>query len=280
MKSTILMGPPGSGKTTMYVKTAINRPVLAIDADRKLRSMTCAIEAEKAGELFIWELDEPLIEEKLAVRLRQVVVDNAKPMKEPKGWYKFADYCARLETDPIAQKCGTWAFDSATVIGAHCQRLITFLDKKGKSTMSPRNWGEYLMMWQETITEIIDVAKKLDKDVIFTVHQRVGEVPGENNTVIKRKGEGGVVERDYIGTMMVKVVPSIMGQFGLEMGAYVEEFYRLDVRVDKDGTPKWFCRVVPDGRSDLRTSVPVTQPEFVPDFHAIWKPTIKTVRRT
>lgn len=311
MRTCILMGPPGSGKTTMYLKTLPRDayPILVIDADRKLRSMPEGAEAITRGEAFVWELDEPLNEGKLAMRLR-ALAKNEKPLLPPKGWIKFAQFAEDLEKRSKPgeellpqEKARSITIDSATVVGAHAMRAITYEDPKGVATLSPRDWAYYLMTWQETMTEFVDFCKKrrcmeqgcvitttsppsiitecpvhhkplYDKNLIWCVHQRVGETPLENNKVIKSRGEGGVVNREYLGTMQVKIVPSIQGQFGLEMGAYADEVYGLDVVLDKDGKPRWVCRVVPDGRRDLRTSVPGISMsetvEFEPDFRKIW----------
>jgi len=271
MRSCILMGPPGSGKTTMYVKTAPRRPILVIDADRKLRSLPFVVPLIEKGDIFCWELDEALVEEKLSLRLKRFVA-NEKPLKEPKGWLKFAQFAEDLESKPEAKEAGTIVIDSLTLAFAHALRLITYWDDKGSATLSPRNWAGYLTMCQETISEFIDYSTRQDKDLIFTVHEKVGEIPTDTGKVIKRKGDGGIIEREYIGTMNVKVVPSIMGHFAYELAAYVQEFYALNVVLDKDRKPKWVCRVMPDGSRDLRTSYDTKgEVEVEPDFRKIWK---------
>jgi len=63
-----------------------------------------------------------------------------------------------------------------------------------------------------------------------------------------------------------------MGHFAYELAAYVQEFYALNVVLDKDRKPKWVCRVMPDGSRDLRTSYDTKgEVEVEPDFRKIWK---------
>lgn len=272
MKSCVLMGPPGSGKSTMYIQTLPPDayPILVVDADRKLKSMEVAHPFLADGRIICWELDEPLTEEKLAQRLRNLA-ENKKPSTPPKGWTKFCSFAEDLEKKLEAKEAKTIVVDSGTVVGAHAMRMITYNDPKGAATLSPRDWAYYLMIWQETVTEFLDFCRKNDKNFIITFHERVSEVPGENNKVIKSKGEGGVVNREYIGTMNMKIVPSIQGQFANEVGAYFEEFYALNV-VMQDDKPKWVCRIMPDGRRDLRTSYTTTKDIVTePDFRKIWK---------
>ena len=270
MRSCVLMGPPGSGKPTMYVKPALRRPLLVIDADRKLRSLPFVAPLIEKGDILCWELDEALVEEKLSTRLKRFI-RNEKPAKEPRGWLKFVEFCEIIETSEEANKAGTIVIDSYTVALAHALRLITYWDDKGTATLSPRNWAGFLTMCQETTTEIIDFCIRKDKDLIITVHEKIGEIPLDSGKVTKRKDVSGMITREYVGDMRVKVVPSIMGQFAYEFGLYVQEFYALSVSV-KNGVPTWICRVMPDGNRDLRTSLDTNgETEFEPNFHKIWK---------
>jgi hypothetical protein len=253
----------------MILKTAIRRPLLGLDIDRKLKSMEIATPMIDKGDLFVWELTEPLTEEKLAQRLKRVA-NNEKPMKPPKGWPMFCNMAEKLETAEEAKKAQTIFIDSGTLLGAHLLRSILWEDPKGTATMSPREWAYYLMMWQEVMTEFLDFCRSNDKDFMITVHQKIGEIPTKDNKVIKTKGEGGVINREYIGAMSLKIVPSIQGQFANEIGMMVEEMYGLDVVMDGD-KPRWVCRVLPDGRRDLRTSYNVKEAEFAPDFAKIWR---------
>lgn len=262
--SILLQGPPGSGKTTMAALTAVNKPVYFIDFDRKLDTAAHIIPAIQAGEVTYDEIAEALVEEDMKMRIKRLV-KNEKPVKEPRGWYMFAELADKLEKNEKFLKAGTVVLDSMTRAAAHLDRLITYTDDKGTSTFSQRNWGSFLKMWQETVTILIDTAKAHGKDIIFIVHERVSEIPGPNTKVTYDDNNN----RHFIGTLNMRVAASIPGQFGIEIGSYFEEVYGLGVVFD-GGKPKWVCNVLPDGKRDLRTSHAVTTGEHPCDFRVIW----------
>jgi len=269
-RSALLIGPPGSGKSTMACLTAPNKPVHVIDVDRKISAMANLKPAINKGELTYWEVDSPLIEGSLSDRAVGYA-KNLKPTLSPRGWLKFAELVSKLDREEPAKSAGTWFIDSFTRVGEHLKRLITHLSEKGHATLVDREWGTYLGMFEETTTTIIDAARDLGKDVLFSVHERVSEVPGDANVrVIKTKDREGIMRREYLGPMEVKIAASIEGQFGIKIGTYFAEVYGLGVELDKEGNPKWTCRILPDGRRDLRTSYEVKSAIVEPDLSKIW----------
>lgn len=265
MKTVLLIGPPGSGKTTMIGLTAPRRPVHFVDIDRKIKAMESL---RNDSDITSWDLSETLSEDSLVSRVARIA-DNKKPLKPPLGWTRFAEMVDRLDKDPIALEAGTWVVDSTTQLVTHLKNIILFHSGSGGSVMSPREWGYFLSMWSETITTLRDAAIKHDKDLMLTVHERVSEIPNRSTKLTHEK-VGTAVERVFLGSMDMKIAPSIDGQFGLLMASYFEEVYALRVEMS-EGKPKWICRVKPDGLRDLRTSFVVDREEFPPDFRIIWK---------
>lgn len=264
-KTVTLLGPPGTGKTTMAGLTAVNRPVHFLDIDRKVRAMESL---RGLNDITTWELAETLSEDSLKSRVIRMAKGD-KPQTAPQGWLKFAEMCDRIDKDEVSLRAGTWVVDSVTQLGPHLKNIILYHSGTGTSTMSPREWGYFLSMWSETITILRDAAIKHNKDLIVTVHERVSDIPNRTTKVVHEKDRAGVVQREFLGSMDMKISPSIDGQFGLLMASYFEEVYGL--RVDMEGgKPKWVCRVKPDGLRDLRTSFDVDREEFPPDFRVIW----------
>lgn len=271
MKSVLLQGPPGSGKTTMMCRTAVRRPVHVCDVDRKLASMQNLQDILASGDLTFTEINCPIVTDDLVGRVMRLD-KNLKPASQPQGWNMFARWAKSLDSDEVAQRAGTWGIDSITRLVEHLKQLILFHDERGISTFSERNYGTLLQFLGEVMTILIDAAKKYDKDLIIAVHERPNELPAVGGKVVKSRSPQGTVTREYLGPMDVKICASIEGQFGHRIGSYFEEVYGLSV-VSKGASamPEWTCRVLPDGIRDLRTSYKVTKPEFPCDFREIWK---------
>ena len=270
-----LMGPYGSGKTTMAVKTALKKPVHVCDIDRKISDTAEFEPLINRKELTFWELDDTLSEDRLGGRMTSLL-ESKKSDRPPKGWTKFAAYCDRLDNDLVAKTAGTLVFDSYTVLALHMRTHMQYLS--GKTKLIWDSWVSWGQMWKETTSILIDYAKQNDKDLIVTLHERDKELSGDNTkgVIIKRDMSGNPV-KDYIGQMDIHVVGSIDGQFGIDFGAMFTDVYSLRVDVnDRTTVPTWMCRVHPDGRRNLRCSAKqqfkdnVLVSEFPPNFHTIF----------
>jgi len=248
----------------MIARTALNRPVHFIDIDRKVQS--CGLDLP---DVTVWEIAESLTEDSMADRLK-ALVDNRKPKSAPQGWPLFSKMVDELPKRKEAMAAGTWAIDSYTRLQDHLKRQILYLDDRGASNLSPRNYGALLSMLEEATSQLIDLAKAYGKDLVVTVHEKVSEVPGPGTKVVHERNKQGEVEREFIGSMDMKITPSIEGQFSLKMLSYFDEAYGLYVDASSS-RPVWKCRVMPDGRRDLRTSLKVEHTDFPCDFREIWQ---------
>jgi hypothetical protein len=268
MASIALMGPPGSGKTTMACLTAPG-PIHVVDIDRKIRSMSGLQKSIADGNLTYREIGETLTEDSMARRLDALVKDE-KQTRPPRGWSNFANYCAELEKDADAKSCRTLVIDSYTQLAMHMKAHIQFL--RGKSKFVWDDWSTWKSMWTEVTTILVDYALANDKHLVVILHERVSEKPGQQTgKVIVSTGGKGEKTREYIGTMDVRIAGSIEGAFGLEFGSYFTDVYGLRVEAERDKAPRWVCRVQPDNQRDLRCSFDTKGVlEFEPDFRKIW----------
>lgn len=272
MSTIALMGPPGSGKTTMACLTA-PPPVHVVDIDRKVRAISSFKSGLENGSITYREIGETLSEDSLARRLDALVKDE-KMARAPRGWTNFANYVGTLETDEQARKAKTIVIDSYTQLAMHMKAHIQFL--RGKSKFVWDDWSTWKSMWSEVTTILVDYALSNDKHLIVILHERVSEKPGEQTgKVMVKTGAKGEKSREYLGTMDVRIAGSIEGAFGLEFGSYFTDVYGLRVEAEQDKAPRWVCRVHPDNQRDLRCSYNTVREgkmilEFDPDFRQIW----------
>src|SRR5574339_640449 len=95
-KSILLIGKPGTGKSTMACATAVHKPVHALDIDRKLKAMANLQPLYASGKLTSWELSETVAEGSIKDRLISIAT-NKKPDKAPLGWDRFAQIIDDLD---------------------------------------------------------------------------------------------------------------------------------------------------------------------------------------
>src|SRR5262245_44864578 len=131
-RTVLLQGEPGSGKTLMAVKTAINRPVHVIDIDRKVLSAAWAEPLILEGSVTVWELNEPIDKTNFGNRMYSLIKFD-KPPVVPQGWIKIGEY-VNAHDDPNWKKAGTVVFDSLTLWNEHLKTFIMFNAGRSKFT--------------------------------------------------------------------------------------------------------------------------------------------------
>lgn len=292
-RSVALIGPPGTGKTRMAGLTAVRKPVHAIDIDRKIRNLAILAPAIAKGELTYKEIGDTLAEDGLSQRMKSLFAGE-KANRPPRGWTNISNYIEGLEKDPFASKARTILFDSYTTGALHMKLKAQFDTNKNKFVWDM--WAAWAQMWAEVTTIMLDYAntcqqcqhihqpaetydhENMDKDIIFTIHERVSEKPGDNTKGVRisqipntKTGES-MQQKEYLGTMDILIAGTVDGSFGINFGAYFTDVYHTYVDVDdKTGDPTWLCRVLPDGLRDLRCSNDVQgQAIWQPDFRQIW----------
>lgn len=265
-KTVILQGEPGSGKSMMACVTAVNPPVHVIDIDRKIQSAGWAQRLLASGALTYWELQEPLDDENMRQRMKQLV-DDKQPAKQPQGLVQFAEYMYKLPSTPEGKAAGTWFIDSTTLLNEHVKTHIQYLAGHNKFVFD--NWAALKAWWMSTVSFLRDQAKENHKDLIFSVHERVGEKAGDKTSGVKYETDiKGNRQRLLQGTLALKIWASIDGAFGELFGANADEYYwnYYDASLGK-----WKVRIHPDGVRSLRTSFIHNEAIHEPDFRKIWK---------
>lgn len=272
-RTILLQGEPGCGKSMMAGLTAVKRPVHFIDIDRKIMAAAWAEPLIIKGEVTVQEIAEPIDDTNIAARLTALAKDLTKkgPSVRPSGFVKIAE--AIYSLPKMAASAGTWVIDSCTLMNEHMKAMIAYDANRSKFTFDL--WTALKIGWMDTVEVARDIAKEHDKDLIFTVHERIKEEPGDRTTGIRmeavKSGEDVALQKTYLGTQDVKVWASIDGAYGDLIGAQMDEYYWLYVEIDGNKTPHWRCRVLPDGRRSLRTSFDVKgQVVWEPDFRKIW----------
>lgn len=250
-QAILLVGAPGSGKTTMAC-TAPGKKLL-IDMDAKASMMVNLRPMVESGELKVWECQAPLIQESLKSRLLRSVGEHAAPpAQEPRGFLEFASFCQDLDNKPEADEAAVWIVDSLTRVGEHLVRFISFHNRV--PTLRPRDYGTYRNAMEEIVDKLKKAAISRGKHIIMTVHIRRIEVPTEDAKIIHALDRGKPSE-EMVGTASLKVVPSLDGQIAEKLGGYFGEVYFLTAKPGREGVVKYLARTVPDEQSDARTSM-------------------------
>jgi hypothetical protein len=279
------MAAPGHGKTWMVCRTAPRRPVHVWDIDNKLVDHGWAQKMIEAGDLTAWTMGKATIEESLKARLEELGAKQhgsadtdilkRKLKKQPLGVQQFSDMMFDIEKDEAAMRAGSWFLDSATFLNDHVKTQLMYTAQRNKYGFD--QWSALLMWWRDSMQIISDTAKKYDKDLFVSVHERNSETPGDKVTGVRYEqvttGVGDEKQmsnqRTYVGQLDPVVLPSIDGQFAQHMGSFFHEVYHLYPVVTGD-VVTYKCRVKPDGKRPLRTSFDLKETVHDPDFRKIW----------
>ena len=243
MYSCLLIGPPGSGKST--AASTAKPPVLFLDIDNKLHKMVNMQEKLKSGAVIQWPISERISTMTLTRLATEATSPQAKVTHQrPKGYIQLADMVDKLvqsgcvvEHNGAKIKVNTVVLDSYTRVEEHLKRLLYAAN--GVVTISQPLWGTVLTNF-ETLN---DTLLSLDANVIFIAHQKA--------------------DKDDL-TGVISYLPLISGQMRDKIGKDFEEVYYLEKKIT-GGNVKYQMLTVGSSMKDCRTSrnIPaVVEPDF------------------
>jgi len=254
----LLVGPPGSGKTTAAC-TAIP-PIGLVDVDGKASQMVNIQHLLKSGDVEIIKIKSKLVEDRLAYRAAH---PEKGPALQPKGYIEVIE----ILNDAIDQtegyeKYNTIVLDSLTRLTEHLKRLLIYHRSKGKfgkfdagkatEDINWPSWGSYL----SNLEEIFNASASFFPDTkhfICCVHQKK------------------ITEKDLItkSEIVKEVRPMVDGQMCQKLAGYFNEVYYME-KVSKKGRDTLYHFMTDAPKYDARTSLNLGK-EIPPDISRIIK---------
>lgn len=209
MFSTLLIGPPGCGKST--AASTAPKPILYLDMDQKLAKMSNIAHLVKSGEVLVWTPDEKLISGKLASFVTNATNPQAKyTQKQAKGYIKLAESIDELEQSGCVYngvKIATVVLDTFTSTEEHLKRLL--MSANGVVTISQPLWGTILTNNENLISALLN----LKANIIVIAHEQA--------------------TKDEL-TGQITYTPLISGSFKEKIGKDFEEVYYMEKKVQGD----------------------------------------------
>ncbi len=249
----LLIGPPGSGKTTLAC--TLEHPTLIVDVDCKAHRMENIRHLVDSGEVTILPINKPLIEEQ-SFRERALHPDLGL-RKQPEGYLYTVDiFNAIIDHAPEYEQYKTIVLDSLTRLAEHLKRLMIYLKTMGKfgkkakesdGDMNWPSWGSYLSNWEELFTALC----QMERNFICCAHLSTETEKDElTNTEI-----------------VLGYWPMLDGQAKKKLTGYFDETYYLaEEKGKKDETGKevryWYRTAGGGKKYHARTSMDL--PEFMP----------------
>ena len=245
--STLLVGPPGAGKTTAAATASKFGPVLFLDMDNKIHKME-NLQGEIAGKkIYQWIPEERLFKGKLGSFVTGATNPQAKFVQQrAKGYQKLAERIDELEANSCMHegvKMATIVLDSFTSVEEHLKRLL--MSANGVSTISLPLYGTVLTNYENLLSCILNLK---GVNIIIIAHQR----PTKDDL-----------------TGVISYTPLISGQMKDKIGKDFEEVYYLEKTV-KTGVAKYEMLTVGSAQKPCRTSR-ILEARVEPDFGKIYK---------
>jgi len=208
--SCLLIGPPGSGKTT--AASTAPPPVLFLDMDSKLHKMENLKDKLAKKEIVQWTPGETLFKGTLT----SFVTGGTNPhikftQQRAKGYLNLAEMLDKLEANKCVidgVKFNTVVLDSYTSSEEHLKRLL--MSANGVATITQPLWGTMLTNNENLNSSLLH----LPANIIVICHERP--------------------DKDEL-TGKITYAPLIGGQMRDKIGKDFEEVYYLEkiVRQDK-----------------------------------------------
>lgn len=253
----LLVGPPGSGKTTAACTG--HHPTFLIDVDGKAGQMINLKPLVDSGDLTIYPIKDRIVKDRLRDRAEH---PNVPPKIMPEGYLNIVDLLNDiLDGNSEYDKYKTIILDSVTRVKEHMTKLLIFHRGQGKfgskaeDDMNWPAWGSYLA----NFVELFDALKDFNKDFICTVHQKTLE-----KTTTSMIGPQVVESTEIIGYK-----PLVDGQFRDQIAGYFNECYYMDARTSGgEGRYRFRTRGT---KYDARTSLPLDEFEPASIQHVLEK---------
>lgn len=198
-----------------------------------------------SGELLIRDLSSPLMMETLRARAISAAA-NRPYVTEPTGYLEFCNLVSEMAT--VGKDHDVWIIDPLNRVGEHLARYIAYSNKV--TSMRPRDYGTYLKMMEEVIDKLRKTARKANKILICTIHQRFMEEP-QADTKVTHTADG---QATRTGTGAMRQMPALEGQIASKLVGYFSEAYICKTVPGPGGRVKYIVQTVPDEMSDARTS--------------------------
>lgn len=209
MFSTLLIGPPGCGKST--AASTAPEPILYLDMDQKVSKMTNIADKVKSGKILVWTPEEKLFTGKLSSFVTGATNSQAKlTQKQSKGYIKLAEILDELDQSGCVYKgvkINTVVLDTFTSTEEHLKRLL--MSANGVVTISQPLWGTILTNNENLISALLN----LKANIIVIAHEQA-------------------VKDELTG--QITYTPLIGGSFKDKIGKDFEEVYFMEKRVSGD----------------------------------------------
>ena len=237
MSLILIIGPPGSGKSTLISSmTNIGLKVEYIDIDNKVDKMVNLAPLLKKGLIKAITLKAPLVEGTMRQRvtmLKTTPTNQKTLLHMPKGFLEFCDIIDGYEKDKAkgnTRKGWVLAVDTLTRLQEHMKRFLLYTDNKNRFTFD--QWDIWKTNLEEMVARLMGLIGYFDHVAVLCHEQ--AEYNEDGNITGYR--------------------PMIDGSMRYKFGNYFEEEYVTYVKALPNQQPRFMVRTVSDAKHEARTS--------------------------